>query len=214
MMKTISELYNKYLNSDKACVILGCGSSAKEFQLHPKIHTIGVNDIGLITNVDTLLLVDNKRKFKNDWNERGEERVANIEKTIAEHYIIMDDSWEFPVEKKYFFKLGDMYRLNKNMDNNEKLNYANDSPYMAINLAYKMGFRKIGILGVDYTPNHFYAKDGDHQLVRVNLINKVLSQYDVLKRTLEKTVTFYNLSKNSKLIAFPKITYDEFTSKL
>lgn len=211
-MKTISELHNKYKNTDKVCVILGCGQSAASFKPHPKIHTIGVNDIGLIHNPDTLLLVDERIKFKNDWKDRGEQRICDIEKTISEHYIIMDKNWRFPSEKTYFFKLGQMNQISANLDGNEKLNYGSDSPYMAANLAYKMGFRTIAFLGVDYTPNHFYSTDGDHQLIKLNLENRIQQQYSLLMTRLSD-VKLFNLSEKSIIRALPKLSFDDFVIK-
>ena len=87
----------------------------------------------------------------------------------------------------------------------------NNSPYMAIILAYKMGCKKIGMLGVDFTPNHFYAKDGDHDLIQKKYINKILNHYELLYNELKKNdCLLYNLSVDSIITTVPKILPEEF----
>jgi hypothetical protein len=204
---TISSLHNQFLN--KQCIILGCGESATQYKQNENIFSIGVNDIGQITNPDLLLLVDPRKKFIRDASE---ERVSNIEKTVASYYVVMDNTWEF--DKKYTFRLGLKESLRENLDNNDKLNYSLDSPYIAINLAYKMGFRKIGLLGIDYTKNHFYKQDGDHSLVKLNYLNKIQQNYFSLYNVMLKNKThIYNLSQNSLLTGIPKIKYEDFVNE-
>jgi hypothetical protein len=210
-MKTISSLHNKYINSGKSCLILGCGASTKYFVPNEHVFTIGVNDIGLITNPNVLLLVDYKAKFEKDWNEKGKMRTFNIEKTNSDYYVILDDKWNFPEDKKYFFKLGEMSSPHKNLIKNDNLDYAYDSPYMAVNLAYKMGFRNIGLLGVDFCPNHFYENDGDHQLVRIRYQSKINQHYRSLHQALIlRKASFYNLSEHSILDSISKIKITDF----
>jgi len=212
MSQDISKLYSKYKNSKKSCIILGCGLSAKNFVEHSNIFTIGVNDIGLLINPNVLLLVDSKKKFEKDAKNKN--RIKNIENTKADYYVVLDSQWNFPTDKKYFFKLGLVNNMRKNLRNNDKLNYAQDSPYIATNLAHKLGFKLIGFLGIDYTPHHFYTNDGDHQLIKLKYEQKIQSHYVRLRDALKLYgCEMYNLSEKSIIRAFPKISYKEFINK-
>lgn len=212
MTQNISKLYLKYKNSKKSCIILGCGLSAKNYVAHPKIFTIGVNDIGLLTNPNVLLLVDSKRKFEKD--AKNKDRIKNIENTKSDYYVVLDSRWNFPHDKKYFFKLGTVNNMKKNLDGNDRLNYAQDSPYIAANLALKLGFKTIGFLGVDYTPHHFYIDDGDHQLIKLKYKEKLQDHYVRLHEALKTyRCKAYNLSEKSIIKTFPKISYQDFINK-
>jgi hypothetical protein len=53
------------------------------------------------------------------------------------------------------------------------LDFSNNSPYIAAILAYQMGCRRIGLIGVDFTDNHCHMQDGAHELVRNGRIGKL-----------------------------------------
>jgi len=202
----ISELFQIF--KGESCVILGNGSSATEYISNEYVKSIGVNDIGRIINPDFLLLADDKDKFLRDSNQ---ERVDMIENTGADYYICRDTSWNFPVEDYYTFRLGEMVPKIFNLVNNDKLDFGYDSPYMAILFAVKLGFKNIGILGVDYTPNHFYEKDGNHSLVKLNLFPKIDAAYNNLNKL---HLNIVNLSEQSKITAFPKMKINDFYNEL
>src|SRR6185295_7300773 len=44
------------------------------------------------------------------------------------------------------------------------LHYTQNSPYVALCLAVHMGASRIGLIGVDFTEDHFFAKTGTHLL--------------------------------------------------
>jgi uncharacterized Rossmann fold enzyme len=80
---------------------------------------------------------------------------------------------------------------------------------MAIVIAYQMGARKIGIVGVDFTNNHFFSETGAHRLSK-NIID-IDSQYMKLRIELEKRgVKVANLSSISALEAWPKMDLETF----
>ncbi len=72
-----------------------------------------------------------------------------------------------------------------------------------------MGAKRIGLIGVDFTDNHFFAKSGKHPLApQFETINE---QYTKLAEAAEANgIEIFNLSKVSRLTAFPKISIDEF----
>ena len=80
---------------------------------------------------------------------------------------------------------------------------------MACIIAYQMGARKIGLIGVDFTLNHFFGETGSHQIMRA--ISLVLEQYANLgKALLAKGVRIANLSNESVIESWPKMTLEEF----
>jgi uncharacterized Rossmann fold enzyme len=82
---------------------------------------------------------------------------------------------------------------------------------MAIIIAYQLGAKKIGLVGVDFTQDHFFAKTGTHKLSKH--LRNIDHEYDVLKNNLEnKGVKVANLSPISLLGSWPKMDLDQFDS--
>jgi len=207
-MKKFRILIDKH--KGKKAIILGCGASAKEIlseELPGNIITIGVNDIPSIYTPNYLLVVDRPDKFK------GKRRslVYNNEST---GFLTQIKEWKIKnMDRRIIFELGS--RRLKFLDKHrfpDKIDYSNNSPFMGVILAYKMGCTQIGLLGVDFTPDHFYQKDGEHILIKNNKFDAVQKDYNLLyNELLSKRVKIYNLSSGSKLKTIPKITLNKFT---
>lgn len=200
-LKTIRDLCDINYNTD-TCIIMGNGTSVLEYKHNPNVFTIGVNDIPKLLDPDMLFIVDKREKF-------DKERILYIEKCKSKYIAIYDSCWNFDNDKKYMISFGGFRKLN-GLDNKESINTGFDSPYMAIQLAYKMGFKKIGIIGVDYTDDHFYKKDGKHILVLGKKINQINELYKNLYKTLaKKNVRLFNLSKHSKIETIPYLQIEK-----
>lgn len=189
------------------CVILGNGESLLTFKPHDDIFTIGVNDACKFYSPNVLLLIDSLVRFE----RRGiPNRIEDIRNGNPDYYVIHDAKWELPLENTFQFPFG-KYKLLPNLESKNIIDIGLDSPYVAMQLAYKMGFKKIAIIGVDYTPNHFYSRDGDHELVKFNKENELNRMYGTLHNVLkEKRIETYNLSPTSKITSIPHITLNEF----
>jgi uncharacterized Rossmann fold enzyme len=86
-----------------------------------------------------------------------------------------------------------------------------NSPYMAAIIAYQLGAKKIGMVGVDFTNDHFFSETGAHKLSK-NVRNIDL-EYSLLRNHLEnKGVKVANLSPISLLESWPKMNLEEFDS--
>lgn len=204
--KELGFLCNKKFIQDK-CIVLGNGLSVKNFIPNSSVFTIGVNDICNFYSPNVLLIVDTLSKFKRK-NIKG--RIENIRKGTPNFYVINDSSWKFPKEKTFKVKFG-KYAKRHNLDNKNIIDIGLDSPYMGVQLAYKMGFKKIAILGVDYTLHHFYKKDGEHELVKFKKLASLNKLYKSLHDDLKKQgIIFYNLNKESNIKSIPFIKYDTF----
>lgn len=179
-------------------IVCGCGESAVLLKDLSKNVIIGVNDIGRIYQPNYLVVVNDKISFK-------PERWAFIENTQAS--IVFTHIRGLPVDesKRCIITLG---KYGHSDLDKPAVDYTNNSPYIGVIIAYKMGARNIGLLGVDFTPNHFFAKTGDHPLSRKT--NAINNEYIMLGESLaKKGVGFYNLSPNSK-INVQKMYLDDF----
>lgn len=203
---TLHFLINKKIDKPK-CIVMGNGMSVKSY-IHKESHyTIGVNDICKFFTPNILLLVDTKARFERKGIIDRMHAIANATPDV---FVFQDVNWEFDWHKSYILKFGKFKQL-KNLENKDIIDIGLDSPYMGVQLAYKMGFKEIAIIGVDFTPHHFYKNDGEHDLVKCDKLSTLNSLYDNLYKTLKlKNVKLYNLNKNSKITTIPFIDMENF----
>ncbi len=182
-------------------VVCGCGTSLSLMkENHSNIITIGVNDVPKLFDPTYLVVTDHPQRFS-----LPRRKLVNEAKCKALFTCVK--GWRNP--KIVYFETGSK-KLN-HLDDPNKADHFMNSPYVAVNIAYKMGFTKIGLIGVDFTDNHFYSKDGPHPLSRMKKIRHVSEAYGVLKTELKKKqVDLYNLSPDSMITSIPKITLEEF----
>ncbi len=204
--KNLEHLCLKEFEQTK-CIVLGNGTSVKKFSPHPDIFTIGVNDICVFHSPNVLLLIDTLARFARKGIEG---RIEAIKNGTPDYYVIKDYSWGFTEDKTFSISFG-KFAKRPNLDNKNIIDIGLDSPYVGAQLAYKMGFKKIAILGVDYTPHHFHRKDGEHELVEFNKIGTLNELYGGLVEDLKtRGVEFYNLNSESKIKSVPYMNYDKF----
>ena len=214
-MQNIKELK---IDNNKKCIVSGTGISAnllKTININDYF-IIGVNDINKLNiHIDILLLVDKKEIFLTDkkfTKEYNMTRVLDIEKTNCTYVVLTDNKWNFDDNKKYLFTLKENINKKKHIDIYEDmLDYGYDSPTVACILAITLGFKNIGIIGVDFTDNHFFATDGEHPLVRNNYLPKINSCYNIINEYCKNNdIKLYNLSQNSKIDTIDKINLINF----
>lgn len=204
--KTINTNKLKQLENSlvgKKAVILGNGRTVKEFRETDAV-TFGVNDINKFYSPDYHVIVDRAGKF-------NDKRIAEIKKTKAKFILTQANvGWVFP-KNQYTYLLG-KFRSFENFKSLEKVDYGLDSPYMCAHIAYKLGVRKMAMIGVDFYAGHFYSEnDGDHQLVRIKRIDDVINIYaNLYKKFKDEGVEIYNLASKSRIISIPSITWEEF----
>lgn len=188
------ENYDFFIKNKKKCVVLGNGISINDYTPEEGVFMIGVNDICKKITPNILFIVDEKRRFKE------KERVETIENSECIH-VIRDGLWNFKKGKTLMFKIGHR----KDFDNFNVpgvIDCAWDSPYMAILLAAKLGFKTIEVIGVDYCDNHFYAEDGTHNLMkRFKDVNECYK--NLVSFLASKNIKVYNISSVSKVTAIP-----------
>jgi hypothetical protein len=194
--KTKLEDY-KNIHTNDIIVVCGCGDSLNYFKNVNKNITFGVNDVGRKFDPTYLVVVNPESGFKDDRYYYVENSKA---KTVFSHYDL-----NFPHTCNVKFHLG---KPGGTCCDDGKVPYSSNSPYIAMVLAGYMGARKIGIVGVDLTDNHFFAKTGVHPLLknlhRMNEHFGKLGEY-----LLSRGIEVVNLSEQSLLTPFKKIKEED-----
>jgi mannosyltransferase OCH1-like enzyme len=196
-MKELKAFHRYHQN--ETIVVCGCGESLNDFTEPERFITIGVNDVGRKFQPNYLVVVNPKNQFSGD-------RFRYVENSRAKYiFTQMDLGLKHPnVVKFQLGKPGGTDFSNPNV-----LNYTNNSPYIALCLAIQMGAKRIGLIGVDFTDHHFFAKTGRHPLAP--RFEKINEQYNLLAKAANALgIEIFNLSRDSRLTAFPKISLDEF----
>lgn len=183
-------------------MVCGCGVSLLDFKFHHQdFITIGVNDVPKLFTPTYLVVTDASIRF-------NDSRKKMINESESRYLFTCAQGWRHP--RLVHFELGrkGTYYLN----DPHKVDHFLNSPYVAVNIAYKLGARKIGMIGVDFTDGHFYApKDGQHSLARMNYTRDINRGYEILKEGLyQNGCEFYNLSQDSRIESVPKITIEHF----
>lgn len=188
-------------HKDQKVIVCGCGTSlALMKEHHQDILTIGVNDVPKLFTPTYMVVTDHPQRFSLP-------RRKIVMECKPKAFFTCVKGWKNP--KLVHFATGS--RKLAHLGDPNKVDHYMNSPYVATGIAYKMGFTKIGLIGVDFTDNHFYAKDGPHPLSRMKKVRVVDEAYGILARELKKRgVEFYNLSPESQLKNLPKITIEEF----
>lgn len=191
----------KNIHPGSKIVVCGCGVSAPELGDPTHFITIGVNDIQRLYSTNYLVVVNDKASF----DSKGPDRWYWIENAKAPYTFTHIKGLKIRAESKVLIQLGKYGGCDLDKP---AVDYSNNSPYIGVIIAAHLGATHIGLIGVDFLENHFFAKTGEHVLnKRVNSIN---DEYKKLHAALTaKGIGFYNLSSISK-IDIPKISVDDF----
>lgn len=198
-------LYPNYINKfDGTFIVAGCGSSINIYDDFSKYYVIGVNDIERILTPDFLVVVNDHRTF---MRGRWEYVRDSLSPVIFTH---LDNPGPI-TRSSHLSKIKIGSRNSPNLDDLTTVDYTMNSPYMAIIIAYQLGAKKIGMVGVDFTQDHFFGNTGSHKLSKH--VKNIDQEYLVLKNNLEKRgVKVANLSPISLLSSWPKMDLDQFDS--
>lgn len=183
-------------------VVCGCGASLNDLPLPPGATTIGVNDVGRKFDPDYLVVVNPKSQFTGD-------RFQYIANSRAHYLITQYPHDDLPIQHPNIirFRLGTYGGTDFSRD--DVLHYTQNSPYVALCLAVHLGATRIGLIGVDFTDNHFFARSGRHPLAA--RLAQIDAEYAALGRACAaREIEIVNLSSVSRLNAFPKALLMEF----
>jgi GT2 family glycosyltransferase len=176
-------------------VVCGCGSSLNELEQPERFVTIGVNDVGRKFDPDYLVVVDPKDRFKDD-------RFHYVETSRAKHVFTQLGDLGVRPDQRVVFRLG--RKGGTDFADPDILHYSVVTPYVALCLAAHMGARRIGMIGVDFTDDHFFGKTGRHAWsAHLTSIEEDFARlYSSLRA---RAVAVFNLSRASRVSVFPKM---------
>lgn len=181
-------------------IVCGCGSSLALLTQPGRFVTIGVNDVGRRFTPDYLVVVNERRQF-----DRG--RYVHVERSEAKAVFTQLD---LPHPRAVRFRLG--RRGGTDRADPETLHYTANSPYVAVNLARHLGARRIGLIGVDFTDDHFFADTGRHPLA--DQLAQIDREYAALAEACRaEGVLLANLSPTSRLESLPRAELDDWADE-
>lgn len=196
-MRTIA--YFRSVHEGAAIIVCGCGESLNELEQPEKFITIGVNDVGRRFHPNYLVVVNPRSQFSGD-------RFRYVESSEAQ-YLFTQLNLGLARENIVKFNLGTYGGTD--LSNPNVLHYTQNSPYVAMCLAVHMGAARIGLIGVDFTDHHFFARTGTHALT--NQLAIIDEQYKRLYEAIRaRGIEVFNLSRTSRLTAFPKMSINDF----
>jgi hypothetical protein len=180
---------------DETVIVCGCGRSLALLERPERFVTIGVNDVGRLFTPDYLIVVNERRQF-------DRERYSYIERSQAK---AMFTQLDLPHERVVRFRLG--RRGGTDRADPECLHYTSNSPYVAVGLARHLGARRIGLIGVDFDDDHFFARTGRHPLA--GQLAQIDREYAALAAACRGDgVELANLSPTSRLSSLPRASLD------
>jgi spore maturation protein CgeB len=187
-------------HAGETILVCGCGSSLSSLVAPERFVTIGVNDVGRQFQPDYLVVLNPRQQFSGDrfrFVERSRAKAVftQLDLGISHPHIVR-------------FRLGKFAGVD--FSDRACLNHTRNSPYLAMCLAVHMGAKRIGLIGVDFTADHFFAATGQHPLARQfsQIDAEYKRLYDACRR---KDIDVFNLSASSRLTALPKRSLEEFT---
>lgn len=181
-------------------IVCGLAPSMLELENPQDYWTIGVNDIGRLFTPDFLIVINTSSTIR---GERWEQVQKANPWCFVSHYNFPD------VQHKYYvqFKLGTFGKAR--LFDEHIMDHSNNSPYVGVILAALLGASKIGLIGVDFTQDHFYRKSGVHKLnSRIGIIN---NHYRKAAEACEREgIEFVNLSKTSNIDTVKRGSIEDF----
>ena len=186
-------------HAGETILVCGCGASLSQIVAPERTITIGVNDVGRMFDPDYLMVLNPPSQFDPD-------RFRHVQRSRAKAvFTQLDLGIDHPHIVR--FRLG--RRGGADLSDPDVLPYTRNSPYPALCLAIHMGARRIGLIGVDFTDHHFFALTGKHVLA--GEFAQIDQEYrNLYEKCSRLGVEIVNLSRESRLTAFPKMPRQEF----
>ncbi len=183
-------------------VVCGCGVSLSQLTRPQDFVTIGVNDVGRLFQPNYLVVLNPRAQFSRDRFQYVEQSGASAIFTQLNLGVTHPNIVRFRLGRRGGVDVADP----------DTLPYTRNSPYVAACLAMYMGAKRIGIIGVDFTRDHFFAKTGTHVLERE--LSVIDNEYKRLyEACAAQDIELFNLSDVSRLTAMPKIPLEEFSRR-
>jgi hypothetical protein len=134
-------------------IVCACGESLNALTKPKRFVTIGVNDVDRKFDPDYLVVVDPPDRFKGD-------RFHSVRTSRAGVLFTQRSDLGIDHPNIVKFRLGT--KAGTDFSDPDVLQYSVTSPYVALCLAVHMGAANIGLIGIDFTDNHFFGPTGPH----------------------------------------------------
>jgi hypothetical protein len=192
------------LHAGASVLVCGCGESLNLLASTAGCVTIGVNDVGRKLTPDYLVIVNPRSQF-------SAERLSAIEGTRARAVFSHLEDLRLQHTARVRFRLGRYAGTSVRADG-DALDYTQNSPYVAVCLAMHLGASRIGLIGVDFTDDHFFGRTGRHALA--GKVQQIDAEYAALAAAARAHgVELVNLSPVSRLTALPRQPLQEFIAR-
>lgn len=196
----------KNIWSNHPVFIIGGGLSVFDFPLvvsESKFKSIGVNNAAFDFNTDALWFSDDRWAY--EWN--------SIE--LQKYPGIIAGCPHTPFSTMYWYKRSKPVGIETKGDS---IAWNNNSGGGAINFAYHLGCKTIGLVGFDMKKGakgeHNYHRQHKVNLRRYNPFPLMKQSFLIIAKEIESLgVEVYNLNIDSDLMAFPKISSVDFISR-
>jgi GT2 family glycosyltransferase len=196
--RTLASFANAHAGG--SIIVCACGESLNALTCPERFVTIGVNDVGRKFDPNYLVVVDPREQFKGD-------RFKYVETSRAGYVFTQRTDLDIDHLNVVPFRLGS--KDGTGFSNPDVLNYSVTTPYVALCLAVHMGATNIGLIGVDFTDNHFFAPTGPHPWA--SHITTIDGQFEQLAQSaFARGSRIFNLSPGSRLTAVPKMALETF----
>lgn len=182
-------------------LVCGCGRSLSLLGEPERFVTIGVNDVGRMFHPDYLVILNTPRQFRGDRfdyvkNSRAGALFTHLHLPVDHPRVVS-------------FHLGSR---GGTAPGDGSLPHTRNSPYLAANLARYMGAARIGLIGVDFTHDHFWGDTGRHPLDRETV--RINQEYRRLAEAFAAAgIELVNLSPFSRLDSLPYEPIGSFAAK-
>ncbi len=165
--------------------VICCGESSKDYVNTGNV-TVGVNDCYRIYPVDYLVCVDLPKAF-------SKERLRQILNSRPIKFYSFLNEWK-PLMKTYEKITLANGSGNLKQLNTDKVCYSNNSAFVAVVMAYKLGAKEINLYGADFN-THPNFKDA-------NNLKKTLKEFKELNKLLSLNGCKLMVTKESRLSDF------------
>lgn len=188
-------------HAGESIIVCGCGSSLTPEVAQLGLTTIGVNDVGRLFDPTYLVVLNPARQFKGDrFNFVRQSRAQAL-------FTQLDLSPVAPPVVR--FQLG--RHGGTEIGQQAVLHHTQNSPYLAVCLAAWMGARRIGLIGVDFTDHHFFARTGRHPLSA--RLQRIDEEYARLADAFQcQGIELFNLSPVSRLQGLRRMSALDFAA--
>lgn len=209
----IQDFKNKHYN--QVCVVCGLGSSLRDInpRIPKKYITFGVNELHEVFTPNYLVVSESIDVNKYPDNPEYTEKLQSILDTTAGHVFTQHPEDKYTTSIIIHTEMESVFKGRRISEIllDDKIPAYRKCPTAAIGLAFYMGFKRIGVIGVDMQGPRVIndlVESLNCSDARLTLFNDQMSRFNEYAHN--NGIEIYNLSDKSAVTAFPQITQAKF----